>query len=339
MAAASDRMAWLDVARGAAMLLVILTHAFAAVQTVAEPWRPLALANYALATVRMPLFFFCAGLLAHWGLAKPWGTVLRRRVWVLLWAYAIWTLLTFAVASHLPLLPWAPRPPEAATLLWAPYGNEWFLYALILLTLFARALRPLPMAGQAAATLAAIAALHVWAAGGTDPLAAADVPLRLSDYALGAFMLGVWMAPWVVAALARPGAVRAAFVGGAALWLGAMGLRMADLEPPTLVSALPGMAAALALSTWLAAVGPLRRALGWVGRRTLEIFLAHQAFVALGLAAATALGLGPNAALAWVFAAATAGAIGYAALAEAGPLRRLTRPPAPARRAAAGAAA
>ena len=312
MAAASGRMAWLDVARGAAMLPVILTHAFAAVQTMAEPWRPLALANHALAAVLLrgaPGPLGPRQAVGHGAAAAGVGPAVGLR-----------DLDAADLRGGL-------APPAPALGAAAARGGDAALGAL--------RQRVVPLR---AAACPAIAALHVWAAGGTDPLAAADVPLRLSDYALGAFMLGVWTAPWVVAALARPGAVRAAFVGGAALWLGAMGLRMADLEPPTLVSALPGMAAALALSTWLAAVGPLRRALGWVGRRTLEIFLAHQAFVALGLAAATALGLGPNAALAWVFAAATAGAIGYAALAEAGPLRRLTRPPAPARRAAAGAA-
>ena len=77
-------MLWVDVAKGACILLVVLHHAVvkdlalqtpAALDPVADAWQWVTMA---LKPVRMPLFFVLSGLVASSAVRRPWAQARRR---------------------------------------------------------------------------------------------------------------------------------------------------------------------------------------------------------------------------------------------------------------------
>ena len=84
--ATDGRLLWVDVAKGACILLVVLHHAVVKdlaiqaplpLQPVAEAW---AWVTMALKPVRMPLFFVLSGLVASSAVRRPWASGAVRRV-------------------------------------------------------------------------------------------------------------------------------------------------------------------------------------------------------------------------------------------------------------------
>lgn len=149
-----QRYAWVDTAKGAAILLVVLFHAtiFLTDVELSGDWDRLAIT---LDTFRMPLFFFTAGLFAPKAIAAPFTHLFRRRVALLLWVYGIWTIAYTIIFQILP--PGAARPPTWLDLLLAPvWPNEstWFVYGLALYFMAAWLIRALPLWAQFAPAIA-----------------------------------------------------------------------------------------------------------------------------------------------------------------------------------------
>src|SRR5690606_5935605 len=92
MASSPARETWVDVAKGGAIVLVVLFHAALFLDDVGLAWL-WPRAGTALDTFRMPLFFSTAGLFAAKTLALDLRTVLRRRVARLVWVYVLWSLV------------------------------------------------------------------------------------------------------------------------------------------------------------------------------------------------------------------------------------------------------
>lgn len=324
-----DRIAWLDVARGGTILLVILWHAYLAAKTLG-PVDPLVQSlNEKLATVRMPLFFFCSGMLAYWGLNRRWGAILTGRVWTMVWIYLVWSTVTLLLDQAYPVMPWSPEPQGLGSFLWLSYSSQWFVYALVCATLFARAVYYLPVAAQAAAVVAAQLALHAWSpdlAGYTTNFG--YLVSTMASYGLLFFMAGIWLSRFVVPILGDPRRAAQGFLAGFGLWLA---LLLADRTLPAAlpapVTAAPGVFAGLALAALLSRVPPIRQPMQWVGQRTLEIFVCHQLIVGLLTLVCLRMGAGPTAAFLAISAATCAAALGFAwATTAAGP-RLLFRPP------------
>ncbi|MBP2370047.1 acyltransferase family protein [Pseudonocardia parietis] len=142
------RTAWVDAAKGLCIVLVVLHHVVMFLEPRGLVPGPLGMLNTALASLRMPLFFLASGLFLAAVLARPWRVLLHRRVALFGWLYALWTAVQFAVLSALP----AGTAPELATQSWAglllspviPAPSMWFLYALAVFSVAARALRRVP---------------------------------------------------------------------------------------------------------------------------------------------------------------------------------------------------
>jgi fucose 4-O-acetylase-like acetyltransferase len=271
----------IDVARGIAIVLVVLGHNSA-------------LAGAAPAFIdtlflfHVPLFFLLSGLVQPSRSIKATVTTLARRLLLpfLVAAFAVGALkLMFRGGSAEHLL---------AGIAWGtgqtlPWSHLWFLPALFLALLAAQALRKMPggPARWAGACLAAlIVVLTVPMAVGPDFTAmgfAAPVGLPWSIDLLPACLLFVCLgallqdAPAVRARLEQP-VVAAVAVLLFALALGARtDLNLRELDPPALalLAAASGCVVTLALARALAAVRPIAHLFTTFGRHTLVIFLLH----------------------------------------------------------------
>lgn len=139
MRAQAGRVGWVDTAKGAAILLVIVWHAYLAARVAGDLPSWLDALNVGLANVRMPLFFLASGLLMERLAERPWEQLVRKRIAPLAWVLVLWTLIGSAVDLAVPLYPWEDEPLQGiAQVLWRPQGILWFVYALLAFAVLAR---------------------------------------------------------------------------------------------------------------------------------------------------------------------------------------------------------
>lgn len=129
------RIAWIDVARGIGIALVVYghilrgLHASHLVAQTSSVW----ISNYVVYTFHMPLFFLLSGLNVTRSLQKGPGAFLRTKLWTVAYPYILWSLIQgsieLALASHMNA-PISGR--DLASILWRPIAQFWFLYALFL---------------------------------------------------------------------------------------------------------------------------------------------------------------------------------------------------------------
>lgn len=149
------RESWVDVAKGMAILLVVLFHAVIFLNDVglAGPWNPV---TGVLDSFRMPLFFLTAGLFAAKALALPFAELFRNRIANLIWLYFLWSTIWALAFLVIPIMrPEGDLTPVQQFLLLAvwPNASTWFVYALALFFAVAWALRRLPLWLQLAPTV------------------------------------------------------------------------------------------------------------------------------------------------------------------------------------------
>jgi uncharacterized membrane protein YcfT len=277
-ATAAGRLAWLDVAKGACILLVVLHHVVAkylehvlppGLVWVAGPWQEL---STALKPLRMPVFFVISGFFAAGAIRRPWRLVVRR-VTSPYYLYVVW-LLVYFVVYRLETETDANRTDDLhdllGELLWAE-TSMWFLYALGVYFLVAKLLAPLP----APVVLGAATALALWS--GWSGIEYNNKLSVLSHFAF--FVLGS----------SFPEAVRrCGDLSGPVLWrLGGAyvavftGLQLTGLPwSVTLVgAALVGIPLGLGAMAKVAAQPRIGPALAWIGQRTLRVYVLHFAVI------------------------------------------------------------
>nr|WP_241248395.1 acyltransferase family protein [Nocardioides sp. KC13] len=264
----SVREAWIDSARGLAIILVVLFHAVINLDLVglAGPWSRLA---YTLDTFRMPLFFFLAGLLAPALLARPLREVLRTRCLTLIYLYVLWCLLLGAFRELLPHSPPGGVAAVARALI-EPNVYLWFLYTLCLFTLAGWLTRRLP------AWLVVGTALIVSAVFAAGLVSTGDVPWDKTFRYWFFFVLASRAAPRVRSVVPRMRLVHVVGVGVAYVVVLGFFLYVADdriiFVRPML--GLLAVAAGCGLGVLIARIP----ALGFVrhlGTRTLPIYVVH----------------------------------------------------------------
>ena len=334
-----DRVDWIDSARGAAIVLVVLLHAHeAAIQLARDTGGSgggpvgdaLIAINHVLRQLRLPLFYFCSGVLAHWGLAKPWSVVLRRRVFVLAWVIVVWTAIYFALQPFMPINPWGREAYRLSQFVIVPFGILWFLYAILFMSVAMRAVRPLGIAWQVGAVLLLDALAFV--ASKSLEVPGYDYFLNnLALYAIAFFALGTWVAPWAVALLQSRRRIVVLTVAAGALWL--LDLLLAQVVPfypaiPVALRSVPDVLFGVAFAALLTLWRPTRLVFTWLGSRTLEIFVLHPVFIAAGLLALAPFAPSTGTALAIMFPLALAGSLLVERGAKAAGLAWLFRPPA-----------
>ncbi|MDJ0349989.1 acyltransferase family protein [Cryobacterium sp. PH29-G1] len=127
------REAWIDVAKGIAITLVVLYHAIMYLDQVglAGALAPL---NPLFDTFRMPLFFFMSGILAASAIRLPYWQLFRKRISLLLYLYVVWVAVQTLFLIALPPISPSGGPnatwASIVTLFARPSSNLWFIYAL-----------------------------------------------------------------------------------------------------------------------------------------------------------------------------------------------------------------
>lgn len=280
----ADRLDWIDAAKGAAILLVVLGHCLRGLLgagLIAEP-QPYLRADGIIYMFHMHVFFILSGMFLLRQAAKSGPAAMTRRLaWRLLYPLVLWTYLFLALQTLAG--DGANSPGTLLRLPLPPYAHLWFLWALFLgmlalgLTL-ARTphLRKRPAAWFGAAGLAVL----VWA---FAPLPAAAWPwlgefLRYLPFlALGA---GLSLLPGWKSGPALP-------LPLCLLAFALLAAAQPALQDSMLLSALASCAAALVFLQAVKGVAsrpPLARAsavLQYLGKMSMAIYLAHTAFSAL----------------------------------------------------------
>lgn len=268
------RLRWADVAKGGAILGVVLWHVMIKHYELVE-WetpppieRGLTVFVDSLIPVRMPLFFLVSGFLASRAIQRPWRTLLVTKSLNFYYLYLLWLLVqtllllalpsfdTESTASPLGLLAQATIDPS----------NLWYLYALALFFPIAKLLRAKPWIGVAAATgvLVLVAALPV-------PDHIEDTGRNLIWFMLGAYFpaVVVW---WTERLTVLRWAIVVVAFAGVAVGLYFVRENAVVFAAAALVGALFGLSNSVLISRsvpWLA------RPLAAIGRQTLPVYVMH----------------------------------------------------------------
>lgn len=276
-----------DVARGVTIIAIVLGHVvlglMAADMSMPEESEDLTRGLYLF---RLSTLAYLAGLFVRRGVERLGGREFAvRRVLLFGWLYVLWSILQGSVKALAGSLTNIPVAWGDVLRLWIPEGQLWFLPWLIGATLVAVLARPWESRRRTLIVLAAAAVLAVAVWGWTPPWVFSPGWALVAPFALGCVVTG----PGHARAMRRLGLAWCLAVAGGAIWLWASVATSA--VPPTLggmartpsgvalgvVGCVTGTAGALAGAALLART-PARAVLSPVGRRSLEIFLAHIIF-------------------------------------------------------------
>ena len=287
-ASSRNRMSWVDLARALSIILVVSYHAGVSgigaflpsdFSVTGSYWKT---ANLLLVPLRMPLFFVVSGMLAASALSRPWRAVSRPRVFDLLWAYVLWSVV-FGVTAwvrYAPEEPWEYfRSSMRNMVVFAsPY---WFIAALPVFFLVTRWCRARPILLLTTLFLVYLASPFLVSALrelGPEFSKPATGLRRLTEFA-------VWFAAGYVLSgkIKRFGGRRRPLIAVLATvicipmcWFAVM----ADLEPGTeriikLLATCSSVLAVLSVSVLLGALPTISRLGRVIGSRTLVIYLVH----------------------------------------------------------------
>ncbi|MCF3935062.1 acyltransferase family protein [Acuticoccus sp. M5D2P5] len=277
--ATKDRIAWLDVAKGASILLVVTLHATLYMRQYDLASYGYAQLNNLFAPVRMPLFFAVSGLLGMRAVTRGFGDLFTGRIAALLYLFALWTLIRWVYFGNVQtnvLTPEEGRTMSELVTAWiAPNTGIWFIWALAIFFLLANLLYPVR---HVAFPIFVVLAFLTFG-GVIEP--AAYSQRNLIWYA-PFFLGGAWYGASILHVItARP--VTIGLAGG--LVFAALSIAVAHLDglsfgAARLALSAAGLALGAAVSMALAAFLPSRVVFTYLGRNTLAIYVAHVMIVA-----------------------------------------------------------
>lgn len=306
------RLAWADLARAAAIALVVLYHVGGAwihsiVSDVGSTGLFIVGVNSMLLTVRMPLFFLVSGLLATRALERPWSGVVRGRVLDLLWPFAIWSVAFAPCWAFAYGQGWVDVP-QALGWIAELSGAYWYLPALVVFFVVTRA------AGRHRVLLLA-GAVVLWLAAPTLSSVLMPLPGGLTWYRLATFFVwfvaGATLRPALERIAAAPLGVGLVVAGG---WLALSLADRVSTWSATQLASVIGVAAAIMLCGAAARVPALARAGRFLGGRTLVIYLVHPVVLAVLVVVLPTFRGGDVVSLALILAATVALTVGPAYL-------------------------
>ena len=277
----ASRVAWVDIAKGWCIILVVMMHSALGVGLVLEETGWLHAIVAFAKPFRMPDFFLIAGLFVGRAVERPWRTYLDRKVVHFVYFYALWVLIVLLLkAGPLGLMaPW----PFLTAYLWSfvePFSSMWFIYILPFLFLTARFVRALPRAAVVFATLF----LHLAAASFPDrnmyvmeSMMTGSILVNSYSLFLFFFLVGHFERDRIFRFAATAGRHPMAAIAGFGAWalfnqLG-VSFGLAAIPGLTVIYGIGGALAVVAGSSLLARARWMRW-LAYCGRHSLTIYLA-----------------------------------------------------------------
>ncbi|MDM9628917.1 acyltransferase family protein [Rhizobium sp. S152] len=283
------RIEWLDIAKGMSIILVVIYHTL-----LYHDFHAIAPDLYTrfsavMTPIRMPLFFTVSGFLAASAMRAPWGDFLRRKIWLLVYLFAIWSTarwLFFRYVQTNVLVPTEGSDPyQLIQMWWAPNTGIWFIWALAIFMVATKALQATPHA----LTIAAAAIVSILTFGDRLPIDLFTHRNVLQYFVF--FLFGCWYGKSVVNGITERPVLTAlgGFLIFAALYVLRWRLQAVDKGSWALVSSIAGLAwlcgTAVLMSRWQA----VRSAFAYFGRNTLPVYVTHVMIVSLLVATIAAL--------------------------------------------------
>ena len=284
VAVASARDQSIDVARGITIIAIVLGHVVLGLTAAGmQPFEHSDGVLRGLYLLRLPTLAYLSGLFVARGVARSGARgFATHRLLLFGWLYVLWSIVQGIVKAVAGSLTNSPGSWGDVLRLWIPEGQLWFLPWLMAVTVVGVVAQPWASRTRALVSVigAGVLAIAVW---GVEPTWAFTRGWSL----LAPFMLGCAMTPTVHARVFRRRVVSwCLVVVSGAIWL-LVSVSTAAVPPTTgglprtplgislgVLGCIAGTAACLAVSALLART-PLRAVLAPVGRRSLEIFLAH----------------------------------------------------------------
>jgi uncharacterized membrane protein YcfT len=264
-----ERLLWMDGLRGLAIVLIVLLHATAMLESIGlRAHVAVDVFNTIASPFRIPLLMTLSGMLLGGSLAKGPGRYVSGKLRAIAWPYAVWMAILLLNFPSLGLQ-------TAMRGLWAPNTYLWYLHTLLIAYLVALLLRRVP----AWATMAV--ALVLAAVVGSLELPEALAMMRPSRtfMMLGFFFAGHLLMqhlPVALRLLRHPigiviGVVCTGSVVVASLQPGSNISNDPRFAAPLLVS----LAVGLALLSRLPWRDPVSRWLRWVGQHSIVYYVTH----------------------------------------------------------------
>ena len=267
-----QRIAWIDVARGICILLVVFMHfdemfyaRFASWELAEKTWDTL---SSAARPARIPAFFLISGILASRYINATWRKIFEKRILVQYYAFALWSLI------HLVILFSLYRTFDFSVvieityryifnLIW-PSTQIWFLWALAVFFVVAVFAQRFPRTALSVSLLLFLGAEYVDDTVGTQIMRSSLFFLFGCYFPLTATKLGDRKPVWflLVLGFSYVLSILLIIIFGeytVGIWL-----------PATLI----GVALVFQTSSWLS-ISPVVRPLSYIGRHALPIYVLH----------------------------------------------------------------
>jgi len=275
MTASTRRIAWIDIARGIGIILVVYAHAARGLvlSKVFPPGGTLLAVDTVIYAFHMPLFFILAGLNIERSVARGRKAFILNKLETVAWPYFLWSLIQGGL--KLLVAPYTNNrisPSDLAAIPVVPIEQFWFLYVLFFCQLFIAILLPRRLLVVELTLLGVLA----W-----STIADESIFFRILHY-LPYVVAGLFALPLLVWLRERPVAQAAILVGA---WL-VFALLVTPLGPPAQSGVVIYALAFLGSAGTIAASMMLEGAklpMGWLeylGRLSMPIFLMHTVFSA-----------------------------------------------------------
>ena len=266
----SERVDWVDVAKGICIIMVVMMHSTLGVEKAAGETGWLGTVVEFARPFRMPDFFLIAGLFLSRRIDAPWRLYIDRKVLHFVYFYVLWLTVQFGFKAPgiQAELGWDGLVREYLMGFVEPWGTLWFIYHLALFLLVTRLLKNVPW-------------LIVWLGAAALEIAPIHTGSVLIDEFASRFVYfysGYIFARYVFALADEAAGDRATALTSLALWGILNGLLVfhgyADLPGVSLALGVAGALAIVAAATVLASVPYVSWGMRWLGEHSIVIYLA-----------------------------------------------------------------